>query len=311
MTRLRQGRLRCDLSSQFASHKGAFRGWKLTLYTLAGRPYRPARRCNTAIFTMSEKTTGKRVVIKIGTGVLTRNSGGDIHHAMMARLSQAIADLNSAGHEVVMVTSGAVGAGLSTFGLETRPEATDMLQACAASGQARLMHLYETQFSHHGLKIAQLLVTHEDLEDERRNRNVLATLRAILPHRQVIPIINENDSVSVAELKVGDNDVLSSIVARLIEADLLILLTSVDGLLGPNATSETDIIERVDDINSVLDFARDEKGDLSVGGMASKLLAVQASVSAGIETVIASGLRPEQLHEIVAGGGIGTRFSAS
>ncbi len=260
---------------------------------------------------MAEAETGKRVVIKIGTGVLTRNSGGEIHHAMLARLSQSIADLNRAGHEVVMVTSGAVGAGLSTFGLEHRPAATAMLQACAAAGQARLMHLYESQFSHHDLKVAQLLVTQGDLEDPRGSENVLATLQAILPHRQVIPILNENDSVSVQELKVGDNDILSSIVANLIGADLLILLTSVDGLRGPDGTSDTDIIERVDDIESVLDFARDETGVLSVGGMASKLLAVQASVSSGIETIIASGLRPEQLNDLVNGRGKGTRFPVS
>ena len=260
-------------------------------------------------FSMSEPATGKRVIIKIGTGVLTRGAGGEIHHAMLARLSQSIADLNRAGHEVVMVTSGAVGAGLSTFGLTERPTETDMLQACAAAGQARLMHLYESQFAHHGLKIAQLLVTHDDLQDEKRSGNVLATLHALLPYRQVIPIVNENDSVSVYELKVGDNDILSSIVARLLRADLLVLLTSVPGLLGPDATSADDIIERVDDIDSVLDYARDEKGDLSVGGMASKLRAVREAVGAGVETIIASGLHPEQLEELVAGGGIGTRFS--
>jgi len=248
------------------------------------------------------------VVIKIGTGVLTRDSGGEIHHAMLARLSQAIADVRAAGHEVVVVSSGAVGAGLSTFGLSKRPTETEMLQACAAAGQARLMHLYETQFSNHGVKVAQLLVTHDDLKDERRSTNVLATLNAILPYPKVIPIVNENDSVSVYELKVGDNDVLSSILARLIKADLLVLLTSVRGLMGPEATSDEDIITQVDDIETVLDFARDEKGELSVGGMTSKLQAVKGAVTAGVETVIASGLHPEQLSEIVAGGGIGTRF---
>ncbi|MDF1825050.1 MAG: glutamate 5-kinase [Verrucomicrobiales bacterium] len=260
---------------------------------------------------MGESTTGKRVVIKIGTGVLTRGSGGEVHHAMLARLSQAIADLRAAGNEVVVVSSGAVGAGLSTFGLEKRPTEIEMLQACAAAGQARLMHLYETQFSHHGLKVAQLLVTHDDLRDERRSANVLATVNAILPHPLVIPIVNENDSVSVHELKVGDNDVLSSILARIIDADLLVLLTSVRGLMGPDATSDEDIIPFVDNIETVLDFARDEKGELSVGGMASKLQAVKEAVSAGVETVIASGLHPEQLGEIVAGAGIGTRFPVS
>lgn len=257
---------------------------------------------------MTTENSGKRVIIKIGTGVLTRDSGGEIHHAMLARLSQSIADLNKAGHEVVMVTSGAVGAGLSTFGLVQRPAETDALQACAAAGQARLMHLYESQFGHYGLKIAQLLVTHDDLRDEKRSGNVLATLNAILPHHHVIPIINENDSVSVYELKVGDNDILSSIVARLIDADLLILFTSVPGLLGPDAESPDDIIPEVDNVEAVLDFVRDEKGELSVGGMASKLRAVQEAVSAGVETIIASGHHPEQLEELVNGGGVGTRF---
>lgn len=255
--------------------------------------------------------SGKRIVIKIGTGVLTRNAGGGIHHAMIARLAQAIADVHAAGHEVVVVSSGAVGAGLSAFGLNQRPSETEMLQACAAAGQAKLMHLYESQFEHHGLKVAQLLVTHGDLEDERRRSNVLATLNTILSHRGVIPILNENDSVSVYELKVGDNDTLSSIVARLVEADQLILLTSVAGLLGPDARSEEDIIPYVENINAVLDFVRDEKGALSVGGMASKLRAVEAAVAAGIETLIASGLKPEQLSDLVSGGGVATRFLAN
>jgi glutamate 5-kinase len=151
-------------------------------------------------------------------------------------------------------------------------------------------------------------VTHDDLKDERRSSNVLATVNAILPHKTVIPIVNENDSVSVYELKVGDNDVLSSSLARLIGADLLVLLTSVRGLMGPNAASDDDIITEVLDIETVLDFARDDKGELSVGGMTSKLQAVKEAVSAGVETVIASGLHPEQLGEIVAGQGIGTRF---
>jgi len=253
---------------------------------------------------------GKRIVIKIGTGVLTRNAGGGIHHAMIARLSQAIADIHAAGHEVIVVSSGAVGAGLTAFGLEQRPTELEMLQACAAAGQARLMHLYESQFGHHDLKVAQLLVTHEDLQDERRSGNVLATLNAILGHRGVVPIMNENDSVSVYELKVGDNDTLSSIVARLAGADMLILLTSVAGLMGPDSSSPDDIIPLVEDIESVLPFVRDEKGALSVGGMASKLRAVEAAVAAGIETLIASGLNPEQLPLLVEGGGIATRFRA-
>lgn len=254
---------------------------------------------------MDETPSGKRVVIKIGTGVLTRNDGAEVHHAMIARISQAISDLNRAGHEVIMVTSGAVGAGLATFGLAERPKEIEMLQACAAAGQARLMHLYEGHFSNLGLKIAQLLVTHEDLQDETRSANVLATLKAILPHRQVIPIVNENDSVSVFELKVGDNDTLSSIVARLVDADMLILLTSVDGLLD----EDNSLIKNVEDVESVFYLARDEKGSLSVGGMGSKLRAVHEAVSNGIETIIGNGGNPEQLPDLVAGNGVCTRFA--
>ncbi len=259
---------------------------------------------------MSAAKSGKKVVIKIGTGVLTREPAGKLHHAMIARISQAIADLNGAGHQCIVVSSGAVGAGLNTFGLDTRPEKLEMLQACAAAGQAALMHLYETHFTHHDLKVAQLLLTHEDLKDEKRRANILQTLDSILQFPHIIPIINENDSVAVFELKVGDNDILSSIVAQLLHADLLVMLTSVPGLRGPDATSEDDIIETVDDIDTVLGFALDEKGALSVGGMQSKLQAVKDAVGAGIETIIAGGSHPEQLLELVEGGGTGTRFAA-
>lgn len=249
-------------------------------------------------------------MIKIGTGVLARGDAGELHHAMIARLVQSIAELNHAGHQCIVVSSGAVGAGVVNFGLEERPTDIAMLQACAAAGQATLMHLYESQFSLHKLKIAQLLLTHHDLEDKGRLRNVNNTLTTLLTFPNIVPIINENDSVATFELNVGDNDTLSSKVAQLIEADLLILLTGVPGLQGPDAKDEDDIITSVEDVDSVLDFAHDEKGSLSVGGMASKLFAVKSAVEAGIETLIASGFNPEQLSDLVNGKGISTRFAA-
>ncbi len=255
-----------------------------------------------------EAQDGKKVVIKIGTGVLTRGDAGGLHFAMIARLTQAIADLSNAGTRCVVVSSGAVGAGVLYFGLSGRPREISMLQACAAAGQARLMHLYESQFSLHQLKIAQLLLTHADLEDEARRQNVTNTLTTLLDFPRIVPIVNENDSVATFELNVGDNDTLSARVARLVGADLLILLTSVPGLRGPGAADDDDIIARVDDVSSVLSFANEENGALSVGGMRSKLQAVKSAVEAGIETVIASGYHPEQLGELVAGRGIGTRF---
>lgn len=248
-----------------------------------------------------------KVVIKIGTGVLARGEGVTLHHAMIARLTQAIADLVVEGHQCIVVSSGAVGAGLMTFGLKERPTETGTLQACAAVGQARLMHIYESHFGHFDLKVAQLLLTHDDLTDEARRSNFSATINHLLEFPAVIPIVNENDSVSVYELKVGDNDKLSAEVATLIDADLLILLTSVPGLYRPGDETKT-IVERVENVADVLSFAQDEKGRLSVGGMRSKLEAVQRAVESGVETVIASGLNPEQLPELVAGEGIGTRF---
>ena len=249
------------------------------------------------------------MVIKIGTGVLTRNEGVVLHHAMIARLTQAIADVNAAGHQAIIVSSGAVGAGLMTFGLTERPTDVGMLQACAAAGQARLMHIYEGHFSHFNLKVAQLLLTHEDLGDEKRRDNVKTTLDHLLAYPAVIPIINENDSVAVYELKVGDNDRLSADVARLVKADLLILLTSVPGLRKPGTDNPDNIVETVDDIDAVMHFADANTGRLSVGGMKTKLESVKTAVEAGIETIIAACHNPEQLVDLVSGGGKGTRFS--
>ena len=170
------------------------------------------------------------------------------------------------------------------------------------------MHHYEKEFSKLGLKVAQLLLTHEDLNNDKRRNNVKNTLTHLLEYPGVIPIINENDSVAVYELKVGDNDRLSTEIAQLANTDLLIMLTSVPGLRGPEAGNEDDIIEIVENIDSVMDYASDEKGRLSIGGMQSKLECIKIAVESGIESIIASGRNPEQLIELVEGKGIGTRF---
>tara|TARA_R110002096_G_scaffold147671_16_gene307720 strand:- start:60673 stop:61458 length:786 start_codon:yes stop_codon:yes gene_type:complete len=253
--------------------------------------------------------SGKRVIIKIGTGVLTRPHDGALNHAMLGRLIQSVSDLVEAGHQVLVVSSGAVGAGMSALQLDERPTETGMLQACAAVGQARLMQIYDSGFRNFNLKVAQLLLTNEDFEVEKRRENVLHTLQCLTEQSEVVPIINENDSVAVYELRFGDNDNLSSKVAELMGVDLLILLTSVPGLRGPDSIDENDIVEYVENLDEVMDFADDSKGRLSVGGMASKLQAVRFTVNAGIETIIASGTNPEQLSELVEGRGIGTRFA--
>ena len=251
----------------------------------------------------------RRVVVKFGSGILTCPGTAALDEAQFAHLCQAVAILRQQGHEVIVVSSGAVAAGLAPLGFTKRPELTTVLQACAAVGQTRLMNKYATLLGACGLHVGQLLVTHQDFEDGQRRENFRNTMVSLLERGNIIPIINENDSVATEELKFGDNDALSARLAGIVRADLLILLTSVDGLMPPGENQP--ILTEVTDISDVLGFARDEKGEYSTGGMASKLRAVQHAVEAGIETVIANGRRPEQIPALVAGSGIGTRFSAA
>lgn len=248
-------------------------------------------------------------VIKAGTGVLTRVSDGTLDGSAVARLVTAIADLVDSGHRCLLVSSGAVGAGVSAFGLDGYPSALVDRQACAAVGQARLMHTYESLFRSFDLSVAQVLLVGEDLRQENRSGYVKDTLQRLLAEPGIVPIINENDSVAVEELRVGDNDMLSARVARLVGAERLILLTSVDGLLHPETR---ELVSQVDDVESVLTFAKDEQGKFSIGGMASKLQAVRLAVEAGIETHIAHGRKPERLPRVLNGeAGFSTKFSAS
>jgi len=219
--------------------------------------------------------TPKRIVLKFGTGILTQPEANTLDRGQIARLSAEVAAVVHAGHECLLVSSGAVGAGLMTLGLTERPGDLAGIQACAAVGQSKLMNLYETAFAMHGLHVAQLLLTYGDLDSRKSYANAGSTLNRLLSEGNVVPIINENDSVAVEELRFGDNDRLSAEVAMLAGADLLILLT---------------------------------KGKLSVGGMASKLMAVKMAVDAGIPTVIANGRTPGLIAEILKGEAVGTRF---
>lgn len=280
----------------------------MPLYTRGGsRMVRPGRRPAerpAAIRESMTATASRTVVLKFGTGILTRPDSVHLDDEQFDRLTTAVAGLRQAGHRCILVSSGAVGAGLRSFGLDARPADLGMLQACAAVGQSKLMHYYETLFRRFDLNVAQLLVTNADFRTEGRRHNFQATLLKLLEFDDVIPIINENDSVATEELRFGDNDALSAGVAVLAGADLLVLLTSVDGLHDADGA----IIPRVDRIGDVIHLVRAETGRLSVGGMASKLQAVATAVEAGVETVIASGHRTDQFPELVAGGGIGTRF---
>ena len=246
---------------------------------------------------------GKRIIVKFGSGILATQRGIGLDQRQFARLAREVSLLAKAGHEVAVVSSGAVAAGLDALGLKARPDDLAARQACAAVGQGRLMACYTGHFVKHGYTVAQILLTHGDLDSRIAYANVRTTLDRLLGSG-VIPIINENDTVAVEELKFGDNDRLSAEVALLADADLLILLTSVEGLLD----SKGKLIPRVDDFEKVAKFVRDEKGRLSVGGMASKLHAVQIAVHAGIPTVIASGWTAGPMLRAAEGKPAGTYF---
>ncbi len=249
----------------------------------------------------------KRLVIKLGTGVLT-DAQKRPDPAQFTQLVGQVAALRRQGREVVMVTSGAVGAGMGALGFEQRPREVAALQACAAVGQSRLMSLYEKLFAKHQLAVAQILLTHEDLEDRVRHRNARETLLTLL-RQGVVPIINENDVVSVTELKFGDNDRLSALVACLLPADLLVILTTVDGVIenyGQPDARVLPLIERID--SSVEKMAGGTTSATAVGGMTTKILAARMAVRAGIPLVIASGRKPEVLSRVIGGQDEGTLF---
>lgn len=245
-----------------------------------------------------------RIVLKFGSGILASPKGTNLDKKQFERLSREVAALVGAGHQCIVVSSGAVAAGLGALGLKARPEDLSLRQACAAVGQSKLMQLYSECFAIHKMRVAQLLLTHGDIDSRSRCANVRNTLERLLEQGALVPIINENDSVATEELKFGDNDRLSAEVAMLLGADLLILLTSVDGLLDKKGER----VPRVENIDSVAGLAREDKGRLSVGGMVSKLQAVKMAVDSGITTVIASGRKAGQVAAVTAGKNAGTRF---
>jgi glutamate 5-kinase len=254
--------------------------------------------------------TPQRIVLKFGTGILTKSNTPEPDPVQLRKLAEAVALLRQAGHSCLVVSSGAVAYGLKPLGLTLRPTDITTLQACAAVGQTHLMHQYESLMRDHGLHVAQLLVTHGDLDQPERASRFKATLERLLEFPQVVPIINENDSVAIEELRFGDNDKLSSSIAQLWQADLLLLLTSVPGLLRDPAHPEDGPIPVVDDVEAFIHHAREEKTTNGTGGMISKLRAVQEAVQQGVSCVIASGRHAEQIPSLVAGQGIGTRIPA-
>ena len=248
-----------------------------------------------------------RVVVKVGTGVLT-DSRKQPDLAQMEQLVAQLAAQSKAGREIVLVSSGAVGSGMGVLGFQKRPADLADLQACAAVGQSRLMATYDKLFGAHGLAVAQILLTHDDLEHHERHLNARNTLVSLL-RRGVVPIINENDIVSFTELKFGDNDKLSALVASLLPSDLLVILTTVDGVLENFGKANARTLSVIEKINEgIEDMAVGTTSATAVGGMSSKVQAAKIAVRSGIPLVIASGRKKNVLARVIAGEDEGTLF---
>lgn len=251
----------------------------------------------------------KRIVIKVGTSSLTYDTG-KINIRQVELLSQVISDLCHSGCEVALVTSGAIAVGVSKLGFAERPKAIPEKQAAAAVGQSELMSLYGKFFSQYGKDVAQLLLTKNILDNEERKTNAINAFDTLFKWG-VVPIINENDVISTAEIKFGDNDTLSDVVAELIEADLLILLSDIDGLYDKNPAKYPDaklVPEVLEITDEVMASAGGEGTTRGTGGMVTKLIAAKHATAAGIEMVIANGKDPKIIYDILEGNAVCTRF---
>ncbi|MGM9647290.1 MAG: glutamate 5-kinase [Eubacteriales bacterium] len=250
-----------------------------------------------------------RIVIKIGTSTLTYATG-NLHIRHVETLCKVISDLKNAGHEIILVSSGAIGMGTGKLGLPRRPQDMPTKQAAAAVGQCELMYFYDKLFSEYNHNVGQILITGSDLDNAERNLNFRNTVERLLELR-VLPVINENDTVATEEIAVGDNDTLAAIVAKVTAADLLILLSDIEGLYtadphqNPDAKLIPDVYEITEEIVALAGGAGSERG---TGGMKTKLTAASLCMESGTDMVIANGSEPELLYGIVEGQLIGTRF---
>lgn len=255
----------------------------------------------------------KRIIIKVGTTTVTYKNG-HINLERLENLTKVISDIVNSGKEVVLVTSGAVGAGFGKLKLDEKPENIREIQALSAIGQCELMHIYSKFFSDYSHIVGQILLTRDVIEDEHIKENVCNTFELLL-QKGVIPIVNENDSVAIDELenivKFGDNDNLSAIVSTLVNADLLIILSDIDGFYDsdPRYNKNATMIKEIFEIDESLVLCAGEAGsDLGTGGMITKIKAAKVAISAGVDMIIASGKDPYVIRNILRGEDVGTLF---
>ncbi|MEG1476216.1 MAG: glutamate 5-kinase [Oscillospiraceae bacterium] len=252
-----------------------------------------------------------RVVVKVGTSTLAHHTGL-LNIRLVEALCKTLSDIKNAGHEVLLVSSGAIGMGVGKLPLNGRPSDMATKQAAAAVGQCELMYTYDKLFTQYGHTVAQILLTGADIEDEQRRHNIEATLSRLL-ELGAIPIINENDTVSTEEIAVGDNDTLSAIVAVSTNADLLVLLSDIDGLYtaDPHNDANAVLIPVVYGVtDEMYQNAGDTAGGQGTGGMHTKLGAARTANAGGIDMVISNGAYPSNLYDIIDGKSVGTRFIA-
>ena len=251
-----------------------------------------------------------RIVIKIGTSTLAHPTG-HLNIRLVEELCKVVSDIKNAGHEVILVSSGAIGMGVGKLGLLTRPKDIPTKQAAAAVGQCELMYTYDRLFGEYNHTVAQLLITGADIDHATRHENFRNTLQRLL-ELGALPIINENDTVATEEIVIGDNDTLAAIVAGSVSAQLLILLSDIDGLYtaDPHKDPCARLISHIDAVtDEILALGGGSAGSQGTGGMATKLHAAQICMRSGCTMVITNGKRPQDLYDILAGRSVGTTFS--
>ena len=251
-----------------------------------------------------------RIIVKLGTSTLA-HATGHLNIRRVEELCRTISDIKNAGHEVILVSSGAIGMGVGKLGLRERPRDIPTKQAAAAVGQCELMYTYDKLFGEYHHTVAQLLITGEDMADSKRHVNFSNTLSRLL-ELGALPIINENDTVATDEIAIGDNDTLAAIVAQSVKADLLILLSDIDGVFtaDPRRDPEARLIHRITEIDAqVLALAGEAGSSLGTGGMYTKIQAAKICMDCGCRMVITNGNRPENLYDILDGKQVGTTFA--
>lgn len=257
---------------------------------------------------LKDVASAQRIVVKVGTSSLTY-SQGMVNLKFADRLAMVLSDLKNRGKEIILVSSGAIGVAMGKLRLTERPRDTKGKQAIAAVGQCELMFLYDKMFGDYNNTVAQVLLTREDIAVPRRKRNIQNTINTLL-EMGIIPVINENDTVSYDEIEIGDNDTLSAVVADMVDADLLILFSDIDGLYDsdPHTNKDAKLLPVVYDIDAVKGMAGGAGSNRGTGGMVTKLEAAEKATNAGIHMIIANSNSIDSIYDILEGESVGTLF---